>query len=172
MHNKVVYAVCEKIVEKGAAWLKFNFRGVEGSGGRFDGGRGEQQDVEAAISFGLRETEIDARKIGLCGYSFGSMVALAVAARDPRVKAVAGISPLLEGPAFLSKSSIPKLFISGTDDEFVDSKKLELRVMDLPEPKELVIYSGEDHFWGRYEDPMAERVALFFKKSFEFKVSS
>ncbi len=167
MHNRVVYAVCKKLSENGLAWLKFNFRGVEGSGGRFDGGRGEQEDIEAAISFGIQQPEIDARKVGLCGYSFGSMVALAVAARDPRVKAVAGISPLLEGPSFLEKSRIPKLFASGTDDEFVDSRKLERVVMDLPEPKELIIYSGEDHFWTRHEEPMTERVARFFKKAFE-----
>jgi uncharacterized protein len=162
MHSKVVYAVCNKIGEKGLAWLKFNFRGVENSGGRFSQGEGEKEDLRAAISFGAGHERIDPANIGLCGYSFGSMIALAVAAQDPRGKAVAAISPLLEAPDLLERPTIPRLFVAGTVDEFVDSKELELRVLKLPEPKELVIYSGEDHFWNRYEEPMSERVADFF----------
>ncbi len=165
MHNKVVYTVCEKIGERGFAWLKFNFRGVENSGGHFSDGIGEKEDAQAAITFVQAQEKIDPGRIGICGYSFGSMVALAVAAEDLRVKAMAGISPLIHPPDLLNHCSKPKIFISGTEDEFVDSKQLERLVMNLPEPKELVIYSGEDHFWNRYEDPMAERIAQFFKKN-------
>ncbi len=166
MHSRVVHTVCDRVGDTGLAWLKFNFRGVENSGGRFSGGSGEKEDLKAAITFGARQERIDPGRIGLCGYSFGSMIALAVAAQDSRARAVAAISPLIEAPEILESCTIPKLFVAGTSDEFVDSKELELRVMKLPEPKELVIYSGEDHFWNRYEEPMSERVARFFSKIF------
>ncbi len=170
MHNKVVYAVCNKVGGQDLAWLKFNFRGVEGSGGRFSQGAGEKEDLKAAISFALQQDRIDADQIGLCGYSFGSLVALAVAAQDSRAKSVAAVSPLIEGLKLLERCTIPKLFVAGTEDEFIDSKELELRVMNLPEPRELVIYSGEDHFWNRYEEPMSDRVAEFFKKRLGMRV--
>ena len=123
MFNNVVHAVCENLGEKGLAWLKFNFRGVGKSGGRYSDGIGEQDDARAAISFGEKQERIDPEKIGVCGYSFGSTVAFAVAAKDPRVKAVAGISPFIQPPDLLDRCSRPKLFVTGARDEFVDPQE-------------------------------------------------
>lgn len=100
MHNKVVHAVCEKIGEKGLAWLKFNFRGVGDSGGHFGGGGSEKEDAKAAVAFAQAQEKIDPERMGICGYSFGSMIAFAVAAEDARIKAVAGISPFIDPLTF------------------------------------------------------------------------
>ena len=162
MDNKVVHALCQKAGEKGLACLKFNFRGVGKSGGHFGGGIGEKEDGRAAISFAEQEAKIDPGKIGICGYSFGSMVAFSVAVEDPRIKAVAGISPFVQPGDLLHHYTKPKLFISGTNDEFIDPKNLAQLVLRLPEPKELAIYPGADHFWSGSEDPMAEKVSQFF----------
>ena len=81
--------------EKSIASLRFNFRGVGNSGGSYDEGRGEQDDVIAALDYLSTLKEIDSRKIGLAGYSFGGMVADAVAMKDNRVKQLALISPAL-----------------------------------------------------------------------------
>ena len=172
MYNNVVHAVCEQLGERGLAWLKFNFRGVGKSGGRFGGGLGEKDDARAAISFGEKQDKIDAGKIGICGYSFGSTVAFAVAVEDTRVRAVAGISPFIQPPELLDHCTKPKLFVSGANDEFTGAQSLEELVSKLPEPKETVIYPGVDHFWGRSEEQMAEKVSEFFKKSFALRVSS
>ncbi len=163
MYNNVVEAVCAKLGEDGIAWLRFNFRGVGRSGGDFSGGLGEREDVKAAISFAEVQPKIDARKIGVCGYSFGSIVAFAVAVEDERVKAVAGISPFVEPPDLLNHCQKPKLFICGENDEFINAKNLQELVRGLPDPKELAIFTGSDHFWGGDEDAMAERVSKFFK---------
>jgi len=162
MDNKVVHAVCQKVGEKGLAWLKFNFRGVGKSGGHFGGGIGEKEDARAAISFAEQQPKINSDKIGICGYSFGSMVAFSVAVEDSRVKAVAGISPFVQPADLLHHCTKPKLFISGTNDEFIDPESLAQFVRGLPEPKELAIYPKADHFWSGSEDPMAEKVGQFF----------
>ena len=162
MDNEVVHALCQKAGEKGLAWLTFNFRGVGKSGGHFGGGIGEKEDAQAAISFAEQEAKIDPGKIGICGYSFGSMVAFSVAVEDPRITAVAGISPFVQPGDLLHHYTKPKLFISGTNDEFIDPKNLAQLVLRLPEPKELAIYPGADHFWSGSEDPMAEKVSQFF----------
>lgn len=164
MHNNVVDAVCSSLGKKEIAWLKFNFRGVGKSGGRFGDGIGEKDDARAAISFGEGQARIDPQKIGLCGYSFGSMVAFPAAVEDARVKAVAGIAPFVQPENLLSRYAGPKLLVCGTRDEFVDSKALEKIVEEMPEPKELTLYPGVDHFWIRREEAMGERVAQFFRK--------
>ena len=165
MFNNVVHAVCENLGGKGLGWMKFNFRGVGTSGGKYSDGIGEQNDARAAISFGEKQARIDLEKIGVCGYSFGSTVAFAAAAKDPRVKAVAGISPFLQPPELLDHCSRPKLFVTGAHDEFVDPQSLEELVKKLPDPKELVLFPRADHFWSEDQEAMSEKVGQFFKKS-------
>lgn len=164
MHNNVVDAVCSSLEQKEIAWLKFNFRGVGRSGGRFGDGIGEKDDARAAISFGAGHPHIDPQKIGLCGYSFGSMVAFPVAVEDARVKAVAGISPFVQPENLLHRYARPKLLVCGTRDEFVDSKALEKIVEKMPDPKDLSLHPGVDHFWMGEEGAMGERIAQFFAK--------
>ena len=48
MDDAVVMALMDAAAQAGWAGLRFNFRGVGGSGGRHDQGRGEQHDAAAA----------------------------------------------------------------------------------------------------------------------------
>ena len=164
MYNNVVDSVSSSLGEKEIAWLKFNFRGVGRSGGSFGNGIGEKEDAKAAISFGEGRPRVDSGRIGLCGYSFGSIVALAVAVEDPRVKAVAGIAPFVQPEDLLSQYDRPKLLVCGSQDEFVDAKALEKLLQKMPEPKELALYPGGDHFWMGKEEAMGEKVGQFFVK--------
>jgi len=164
MHNNVVDAVCSSLGEKEIGWLKFNFRGVGKSGGRFDNGIGEKDDARAAISFSEGQAQIAPQKIGMCGYSFGSMVAFPVAVEDARVKAVAGIAPFVQPENLLHQYTRPKLLVCGTQDEFINYKTLEKMVQKMPDPKELSLHPGVDHFWMGEEGAMGERVAQFFAK--------
>ena len=49
MQNKVVHSAARALQEAGAATVRFNFRGVGHSEGRYDAGRGELEDVLAVI---------------------------------------------------------------------------------------------------------------------------
>src|SRR3972149_8028021 len=50
MDNHVVEGLCVTLAESGVAALRFNFRGVGGSGGRYEEGGGQEEDVLAALA--------------------------------------------------------------------------------------------------------------------------
>src|SRR5581483_11002385 len=91
MRSIVPGALIEALPRAGVAALRFNFRGVEGSEGAYDEGRGEQLDVIAAID-ALSEIA-EGLPLVLAGWSFGADTSLAVG--DERVDGWAAIAPPL-----------------------------------------------------------------------------
>jgi alpha/beta superfamily hydrolase len=164
MDNYVVEAVCAQAEAQGLAWLKFNFRGVGLSEGNFAHGLGEKEDARAAVMYLANYESIDAERIGICGYSFGSLVAFQLATEEPKIKAVAGISPFIEPPSLLMNYGKPKLFVCGTEDEFIDADNLRALVGKFPEPKDLIFFPKANHFWSFHADQMAHKVSEFFRK--------
>lgn len=68
-------------------------RGFGGSTGKVDfGGPATQQDASDVITWALRNTHADPKRIGMLGFSYGAGISLLTAAHDPRVKAVAALS--------------------------------------------------------------------------------
>ena len=162
MSSNVVFGICQALAERAIAALRFNFRGVGQSGGEYGEGIGEQEDVKAALDFALATEGIDKERIGLSGYSFGGGVALPVAIRDERVKRLALVSPALSegGWQELERYNKPKFVIAGENDFVVPREQLLKLAKDMPEQYQVV--AGADHFWGGYEDELAEKVSGFF----------
>ena len=76
MRSIVIGALFDALPAAGVTCLRFNFRGVEGSEGAHDEGRGEQLDVRAAIA--ELDAQVDAAlPMLLAGWSFGADIALA-----------------------------------------------------------------------------------------------
>ncbi len=153
MHNKVVVRAAQAFQEAGMATLRFNFRGVGKSAGTFDFGEGEQEDVAAAIAFvAERYPQVP---IWLAGYSFGAWVGLKVGTRDERVTTLIaiGAAVALSDFRFLEDCRKPKLFVHGTKDEFAPLEHLQALMLTLPEPKDLILIEGADHFFtGKLEE--------------------
>ena len=82
MTSNVVLAAVEGLDAQGIAALRFNFRGSGASEGTHDDGKGERDDVRAALSFAAGLHELDATRIGLAGYSFGAGMSAAVASDE------------------------------------------------------------------------------------------
>jgi len=84
-----------RLSDAGFAILRFSYRGcgegAEKSEGEFEDTSlsGRTKDYEAAIDY-LQNTEVDIKKLGVIGSSFGGMTALA--AKDKRVKAMVVLS--------------------------------------------------------------------------------
>ncbi len=166
MNNNVVHEVCAALGEHSIASLRFNFRGVGRSEGRFADGVGEQEDVKAALSFLEDRKEIDSSQLGLCGYSFGTMVSIPVADVDERIKAYAGVSSFFVAPDLLQNFHRPKFFIHGTDDGFISPQQAEEIVNKLPDPKTFELVEGADHFWWGFDRGVGEKIGSFFASCF------
>ena len=171
MDNNVVRSLCEALAQASLASFRFNFRGAGGSQGEFDHGRGEREDVKAAISFTTAVEGVDSKRIGLAGYSAGAGFALPVGCDDERTKALAAISPPFSmfNFDFLKECLKPKLLITGGEDEFVPTDRFLEFCRSLPEPKECACIEGVDHFWRGHESRLTTRVAAFFVAVLEFQ---
>lgn len=131
MHNAVVISVVKVLAERGIATLRFDFRGVGASSGRFDDTVGETDDVAAALAEAVRRVP-DAEPM-LAGYSFGSACALRVAlglARiaHPSPHRVALVAPsprlsrleLLGGEPAREVDASRMLVVAPSRDQFAD----------------------------------------------------
>jgi uncharacterized protein len=150
LHNKVVYHAMKALQSLGLPVLRFNFRGTGLSEGAHDEGRGEQDDVRAALEWLEREFH---RPILVAGFSFGAYVSLRASCGDARVPGLIALGlPIgAEGRSygydFLRACPQPKLFISGTRDQFGPKAAVEAAVAVAAEPKQVVWIENADHFF-------------------------
>ena len=150
MHNKVVYHTMKAFTHFGLPVLRFNFRGTGLSEGVHDEGRGEVDDVRAAVSY---MHAMFKRPVIFAGFSFGSNVGLRATCGDPRVAGLVGLGLPVRAAGrdyhyrFLPTCTQPKLFISGDHDEFCPIDVLDSFLELAPEPKQRVIIAGAEHFF-------------------------
>jgi alpha/beta superfamily hydrolase len=150
MHNKVVYHAMKALHGMGLPVLRFNFRGTGRSEGSHDDGRGEQEDVRAALDWLDQKFQ---RPILFTGFSFGANVGMRVCCGDPRVRGLIalGLPVLAEGRhytyQYLPACQQPKLFISGDHDQYGPAAEVEAVVATAPEPKQLIWIPDADHFF-------------------------
>jgi len=168
MSNNIVLAICQTLAQQSIAALRFNFRGVGKSEGVFGEGIAEQEDAKAAIAFVSSTPDINPRRIGLAGYSFGASVTVPVALHDGRVNLLALVSPALADSGWEQLKEYPKakLLIVGDSDLVIPLPRFQQYIKDIPEPKQWQVISGADHFWQGYEAKVAQKVTQFFVAGF------
>lgn len=163
MENNVVDAACSALVERDYAALRFNFRGVGASDGAFDEGRGEQEDARAALRYLAARPEVDEKRIGLIGYSFGAMVAAEVASGG--LRALALVSPLVGFADLRVAWGCPALLVAGDQDSMAPADRL--RVVGEAAGVETHIVSDADHSWVGFEDQLGTALGEFFDRHFQ-----
>ena len=169
MHNKVVFHAMKALNSFGFPVLRFNFRGFGLSEGEHSHGEGESEDVRAALNWLEHEFNLP---IIFAGFSFGAAVGLRVACPDQQVKAVIGlglpVQPVDDRTYnfdFLQACIKPKLFVSGSRDQYGPRTRIEALVNSLPEPKKMVIIESADHFFeGRLRE-LREAIESWIKET-------
>jgi hypothetical protein len=174
LHNKVVYHAMKVLNDPqwGFAFpvLRFNFRGTGLSEGTHDG-IAEKADVLAALDWLQNEYK---RPILAVGFSFGA--AMTVAACCGRNQPSASIRALIalglpthaEGHDYhyssLKTCTLPKLFLSGDQDQFAPAQQLAQVVASAANPKQLVLLPGADHFFTGHLDAMQSSLSSWLKE--------
>jgi alpha/beta superfamily hydrolase len=157
MDNPVVIRVAEVAQAAGYATLRFNFRGAGASEGVHDKGRGEQEDVRAAMA--ALATHLPAgSRVGVMGYSFGA----AMAARASRPSVPEAPLGLIAPPLgmydfdFLQTSPGRLLLVAGTADSYCPVEALH-RLAALTSTEERIV-EGADHFFFGKLYPLGEAI--------------
>ncbi|MEO6029981.1 MAG: alpha/beta fold hydrolase [Candidatus Binatia bacterium] len=159
MENDLVIALTGALGAAGFATLRFDFRGVGASGGRYEDGRGEVDDVRAAAAL-LRE-RLGVPRIALVGYSFGSVMALRAGCDEPDgVTGVVAIGPPVRmlGLEFLAGCATPLAFVTGDRDQFCPVPTLEAARASFAPASTVTLITGADHFFGGHLPALATRV--------------
>lgn len=149
--------VTRVLAERRLAVLRFNFRGVGSSTGRWSEGAGEVHDVAAAME-AARSTYPEL-PVGVAGWSFGAATALRWQADAGDTSAYAGIAPPL-GPARPAPGDLlpaRRTFIIGDRDQFTTVAELEAYAASVGATVEVV--AGSDHFFHFRQDRLGELVA-------------
>jgi uncharacterized protein len=106
--------------------------------------------VRAALDWLEREFDLP---LLFAGFSFGSYVGMRVCCGDPRVKGLVALGLPVHAAGrdyhydYLSQCNKPKLFVSGTRDQYGPKVKVEEAVAAAAPPKELVWVEDADHFF-------------------------
>jgi hypothetical protein len=181
MHNKVVYHAMKAFQTFGFPVLRFNFRGAGLSEGAHDHGHGEQDDVRAALHWLERNINLP---ILFAGFSFGSYVGLRVVcpaiagspatagSKDSRIKGSVALGLPVHAQGrdytyeFLANCAMPKLFISGTRDQFGPREQVEAAVAAAQPPAELVWIEDADHFFAGKLDKVQDAIRSWVQTRF------
>ncbi|MGZ6967403.1 MAG: alpha/beta hydrolase [Acidimicrobiia bacterium] len=146
MRSIVISSLFTALPDEGVVCLRFNFRGVEGSGGTHAGGDLERLDAVAAITT-LADFLPPGAPLVLCGWSFGADVALSV--DDPALAAWLAIAcPLRFGrdTERAARDARPKLLVLAQRDEVRPPDEIEREVGDWTNTTVEVV-GGASHFF-------------------------
>lgn len=152
--NKVAYTLARTFVGLGYAAFRPNFRGVGGTEGLHDEGRGETDDLLAVLEEARRRC--GDLPIVLAGFSFGAYCQSRVAKRlkeaghpAQRLVLVGTAAGYVESTRHYDTEAVPHdtVVIHGSDDTLVPlSNVFEWALpLDLP----VVVVPGADHFFHR-----------------------
>ncbi len=152
MHNHATYRLARAVRSAGGTTLRFNYRGVGRSAGRYDGGRGEALDARAALS-ALRELAPDRPLLG-CGFSFGAWVAVAcsdepglvgllLAGLQLRTTEVDGV----RHPDGLRAGTLPVAVVQAERDEFATPAEVREAVAGSAGPRRVTAVPGASHLF-------------------------
>lgn len=155
MNAPLMDRVSSHLVGAGRAVLRFNFRGVGGSGGGWEGGIGELNDVAAAVALAQKlydQTE-------LAGWSFGAATALRWQARDRDDSTYVGIAPPVASvpmPGLGDLTPAPRSIIIGERDQVISVD--DAREYATAIGATFRVLPATDHFFHFREEQLAELV--------------
>jgi hypothetical protein len=162
MNNKIVYRLYQTFVDCGFSTLRFNFRGVGKSQGKYDEGVGELTDAATALDW-LQQQNTDASVCWIAGFSFGSWIAMQLLMRRPELEGFIAISPPanLYDFSFLSPCPASGLIAMGDKDDVVSEEAVAKLAGRLSNQVQYTVIPGADHYYRNQLDEMGGLVKRY-----------
>ena len=157
MDNMVVETICQAYGQCGFTTLRFNFRGAGRSQGRYDEGRGEQNDVRAALGL-LKDDGI--QQIDLAGYSFGAWINALAVTGGLQAQRLVMVSPPVAFIDFADIGALPdlQLVVTGSRDDIAPVERIRQQLPLWNPDTALEIIDGCDHFYSGYSRQLKQTV--------------
>ncbi|MEM9242529.1 MAG: alpha/beta fold hydrolase [Pseudomonadota bacterium] len=148
MHNKVVYMLSRAFAELSCSSLRFNYRGVGKSSGRYGKGEGESEDLLAVITWLHQHHSV--HSLWLAGFSFGCYVVGRAAQQHPdKLQQLFMVAPAVNHLSFkqFDRFDYPLHIIHGDQDEVADYQAAYHWCQQLQSPAEFITVTGSSHFF-------------------------
>ena len=146
MTNKVVHILAKTFAEIDAITVRFNFRGVGKSAGKYDEGIGEAEDLHI-LSEKIKQWRPQA-PIWLAGFSFGAYVTTRAQSVINPEKLLLVAPPVSLYPfEELEEIKVPWVVIQGGQDEVIDATAVKNWVVDRANKPELIWMEEAGHFF-------------------------
>ncbi len=147
MHDGVLDTVEATFLAAGVDCVRFNFRGVGSSEGRFDGGKGETDDAMAVLGW-ARDNVPDSGELWLAGYSFGAHVAWRAGQATDDLDRIVLVAPPFGRMEFTGAApNIPIHVVGGDNDDFIDWAVLDAWAAGQARGLKVTRLPGVDHFF-------------------------
>lgn len=169
MNNKVVYTLYQTFVRRGFSTLRFNFRGVGRSQGRFDNGQGELSDAASALDW-MQAHNPNTTACWIAGFSFGAWVGMQLMMRRPEIRGFISVAPpaSLHDFSFLAPCPASGMILHGDKDEVIPQASVDKLAQKLQKQKNIKIdyrvIEGSDHFFQDHIDDLNKHVNDYLDK--------
>lgn len=169
MNNKVVYTLFQVFTSNGFSTLRFNFRGVGRSQGRFDRGEGELSDAAAALDW-MQTYNPNAVACWVAGFGFGAWIGMQLLMRRPEIESFISVAPPAHQHDFSFLAPCPSsgLFLHAGQDEIVQEDAVKKLVEKLRAQRGISIdydrIPGATHTFGNHIEPMVKSVERYLEK--------
>ncbi len=172
MNSKPVYALYHTFVSKGYNTLRFNFRGIGKSEGKFEGGENELSDAAAVLDW-LQFHNPNAPACWVSGFSFGSWIAMQLLMRRPEIDGFISASPPANNLdfSFLAPCPVSGLFVYGANDVVTPPSSVNNLACTLSAQRNISItekeISGADHYFDNCLDQFMAVTGEYIKTTQE-----
>ena len=169
MNNKVIFQLYRNFVSRKFSTLRFNFRGVGRSQGRFDNGQGELSDAASALDW-MQSQNPNTTACWIAGFSFGAWVAMQLMMRRPEISGFISIAPPASQHDFSFLAPCPSsgMILHGNKDELVPQASVDKLAQKLQKQKNIKIdyrtVEGSDHFFNKHLKKLDQHVNDYLDK--------
>src|SRR5215471_18268688 len=177
MNNKVIYTLYHAFADRGFSVLRFNFRGVGRSQGRFDRGEGELSDAASALDW-LQTYNPNAPACWIAGFSFGAWIGMQLLMRRPEISGFISVAPPanIYDFSFLAPCPSSGLVVQGDRDDVVPHESVAKLVQKLSNQRDIKldyrILKGATHFFNEHLDQLRAVVDEYLDRALSSPVKS